>query len=291
MAKLKEEYIQIKTEIKGDKGIFDYRLTDTDYSCIAIYADDIKTFDEFFDLVIALLWVKTEKNLENIKNVIKSEIQQDYIEALGSLRNSLFVLKNKTILRELYQKISEAETDIQTVLGHICHWFQRSSESKHSDFDLQFAFDLGLKTIQNMHPEVNFVTEKIEETISDKIHGKYIKSFDGIFYNLFDNIYKKAMQRNNEIHIRYSLTYSKGKIRIYIENDFDCTKNISEDIRRVEIAKEIYKTEKYAEKAKGEGGTGIPKICKIIRYDLWKYPYIDFGYKQEENVFYMEINF
>ena len=80
-------------------------------------------------------------------------------------------------------------------------------------------------------------------------------------------------------------------MRIYMENDFNCTKDISEDIRRVEIAKEIYETEKYAEQAEGEGGTGIPKICKIIKYDLLKQPFIDFGYKQEENKFYMEIKF
>lgn len=213
------------------------------------------------------------------------------MSALVDLRNSIGGLTNKTIIRDLQQKISEAETDMQIVFEHICHWFQRSSESKHNDFDLQFAFDLGLKTIENMHPEARFFTEKIEETISDKIPGRYIKSFDGIFYNLFDNIYKKAMVRNNAFHIRYALNNSDGKVRIYIENDFDCTKDISEDIHRVEIAKEIYKSEKYAEKAKGEGGTGIPKICKIIRYDLLKYPVVDFGYKQEENKFYMEIKF
>lgn len=180
---------------------------------------------------------------------------------------------------------------MQNVFEHICHWFQRSSESKHSDFDLQFAFDLGLKTIKNMHPETRFVAQKIENTISDKIPGQFIKSYDGIFYNLFDNIYKKATPRKNAFYIRYALKNLEGKISIYMENDFDCTKDISEDIRRVEIAKEIYETEKYAEKAKGEGGTGIPKICKIIKYDLWKHPFVDFGYKQEENIFFMKIKF
>ena len=291
LAKLKSDYIQIRTEIKGEKGIFDYRLTDVDYSKIAYYADNIKTFEEFFDMIISYLWQKTEINLENIKYVIKNEIQQDYMSAFGNLRNAIAILKNKTITRELQQKISEAETDIQNVFEHICHWFQRSSESKHSDFDIQFAFDLGLKTIKNMHPEARFVTEKIEDTISDKIPGQFIKSFDGIFYNLFVNIYKKATPRNKAFYIRYSLKNSEGKMRIYMENDFNCTKDISEDIRRVEIAKEIYETEKYAEQAEGEGGTGIPKICKIIKYDLLKQPFIDFGYKQEENKFYMEIKF
>lgn len=291
LAKLKSDYIQIRTELKGEKGIFDYRWTDIDYGNIAYYADKIKTFEEFFDMVITYLWRKTEINLEKIKYVIRNEIKQDYMTAFINLRYAILALNNKAIIRELQQKISEAETDMQNVLEHICHWFQRSNESKHSDFDLQFAFDLGLKTITNMHPEAKFVVEELEDTISDNIPGQFIKSFDGIFYNLFDNIYKKATPRNNTFYIRYALKNSEGKMRIYIENDFDCTKDISDDLRRVEIAKEIYETEKYAEKAKGEGGTGIPKICKIIKYDLWKHPFIDFGYNQEENKFYMEIKF
>lgn len=291
LAKLKSDYIQIRTELKGERGIFDYTLTEADYFKLACSVDNISTFEEFFDIVITHLWQKTEINLENIKYVIKNEIQQDYMKAFKELRNNITNLNNKTIVREIQQKIREAETDMQNVLEHICHWFQRSSESKHNDFDLQFAFDLGLKTIKNMHPEARFVTEKMEDTISDKIPGKYIKSFDGIFYNLFDNIYKKATPKNNIFYIKYKLNNSKGRIKIYIENDFDCTVDISEDIQRVKNAKEIYEKEKYVEKAKGEGGTGISKICKIIRYDLSKTPSLDFGYKQKENKFYMKIEF
>ena len=42
---------------------------------------------------------------------------------------------------------------------------------------------------------------------------------------------------------------------------------------------------------KGEGGTGIPKIVKIIAYDLKKIPDIDFGYIKERNIFFMKIKF
>lgn len=291
ISKLKNEYIQIRTESKNEKGIFDYYLSDADYAKLSIYLDNTTSFEDFFDKVIMYLWERTEYNLQNIKYIIKTEIEQDYINAFNYMRNEIAVLNNKTIAREIHQKISEAETYMQNMLEHICHWFQRSNESKHNDFDLQFAFDLGFKTIENMHPEAKFKAEKLDETVSDKIPGHFLKSFDGIFYNLFDNIYKKALAQGNIVHIRYALKNVAGKIRIYIENDFDCQKDISEDVRRVEEAKEIYETEKYAEKAKSEGGTGIPKICKIIRYDLGLHPYLDFAYVQEENKFYMEIKF
>lgn len=45
------------------------------------------------------------------------------------------------------------------------------------------------------------------------------------------------------------------------------------------------------QKVKGEGGTGIPKIVKIIAYDLKREPIIDFGYIKENNIFFMKIEF
>ena len=144
-----------------------------------------------------------------------------------------------------------------------------------------------------MHPEKRFVAVEIEPAISDKIPGDHLKSYDGIFYNLFDNIYKKATPQlqNGEINIRYSLRNVDGKTRIYIENDYDCSKDISIDVERVNRAKALVRTGEYLEKVKGEGGTGIPKICKIITYDLNRHLDIDFGYKMDENQFFMEIQF
>ena len=64
-----------------------------------------------------------------------------------------------------------------------------------------------------------------------------------------------------------------------------------DDELKVEQAKELIRTGKYLERVKGEGGTGIPKIVKIIAYDLKKFPDIDFGYIKERNIFFMKIKF
>lgn len=291
LAKLKGEYIQIKTESKNEKGVFDYTLYDGDMRTISLCVENIVTFEEFFDIVVNYFWKITERNLDSIKYIINTEIKQDYRNVFANLRNDVMRMSNKSILRELQQKISETELDMQNSLVHICHWFQRSNESKHNDFDLQFAFNLGLQTIENMHPEKHFVLDELEKTVSDKIPGNYLKSYDGIFYNLFDNIYKKAIpnSQNGTVRIGYALQNVNGKIRIYIENDYDCTKDISTDLSRVEEAKRLYESGDYLDRVTREGGTGIPKICKIINYELKRCPVIDLGYKKEENIFFIEI--
>ncbi len=291
LTKLKRDYIQISTETKQTKGIFDYTIYEGDINNLSFMNKKVKTFEDFFDGVINYLWVITEDNLRVIQVVIQKEIKQNYLDALSQLRNDIVEIKNKKVLQKLQRKINEAEIDIQNVLERICHWFQRSNESKHSDFDLMFAFNLGLQTVENMHPEKRFVVDELEPTQSDKIPGRYLKSFDGIFYNLFDNIYKKATPRQGDgaIRIGYALKNTNGKIRIYIENDYDCTGDMSEAVKRVEEARRLYETGEYVKKADDEGGTGIPKICKIIQYELNRVPVIHFGFINDKNIFYMEI--
>lgn len=292
IAKLKGEYIQISTEEKVTNGKFNYILDDVDMLTISIGIRDDMTFEEFLDFVINHLWGITERNLIVIQNVIRGEIVQDYNKAYEELKVAIANMQDKKQLRELQQKIAESSTDMANKLDKVCHWFQRSKESKHNDFDLQFAFKLGLQTIKNMHPEKRFIAKEIEAVESDKILGMHLKSFDGIFYNLFDNIYKKAESSDGvDVEIRYSLSYKKGKFYIYIENDFDCTKDISKDEEKVKEAKGLVSSGEYLKKVKGEGGTGIPKIVKIIEYDLGRKPEIDFGYEATENKFFMKIEF
>lgn len=143
-----------------------------------------------------------------------------------------------------------------------------------------------------MHREVDFIAKRKEDTESDEIPGVHLKSFNDIFYNLFENIYKKAYWKNGrEIEIRYLLKYKEGKVHIYIENDIEPGKDYTDEIARVEKAKGLVKTGEYIKMVKGEGGTGIPKICKIIYYDLGYHFFIDFGHNIEENIFFMDIKF
>ncbi len=292
IAKLKGTYIQIRTEEKVTEGIFDYTLDDWCMLPLTLQLQDVVTFEEFLDIVINYLWQITERNLCKIKRIIKEEIAQDYNNAFKELKNAVSKISNRAQSRDLQQKIAEASTDMPNTLDKICYWFQRSTESKHNDFDLQFAFNLGLQTIKNMHPEKRFIAKEISPAESDKIPGKFLKNFDGIFYNLFDNIYKKAISSGGgNIEIRYELKYKDLKFYIYIENDYDCTTDITDDEIRVEQAKKLIHSGEYLQKVKGEGGTGIPKIVKIIAYDLKREPVIDFGYIKEKNIFFMKIEF
>ena len=292
ISKLKGRYIQIQTEEKKTGGLFDYTLYELDIMSISGYISGVDSFEDFFDYIISYMWSITEENLVNIKQKIKTEILEDYNNAFDVLKAKISTIKSKDKMRELLQKINEAATDMPNVLDKICYWFQRSTESKHNDFDLQFAFDMGLQTIRNIHPEKEFVAIPKVETVSEKIKGYYLKDYDSIFYNLFANIYKYAYSKNGRrIEIRYELKYQNGETYIYLENDYDCSQDISFEIAKIEEQKAAIRSKEYKKRIKGEGGTGIPKICNIIVSDIKNELTINYDFVADDNLFFIEISF
>ena len=51
----------------------------------------------------------------------------------------------------------------------------------------------------------------------------------------------------------------------------------------------ILSSRKYLDRIGTEGGTGIPKICKLISVDLKKEMKIDFGFEKDQNYFFIEL--
>lgn len=178
------------------------------------------------------------------------------------------------------------------VINKVCFWFQRSTESKHTDFDLDFVFNMVLETVTSMHPDTAFIPVKLDNfDIQGKIDGKYLKLYSDIFYNLLDNIYKRASRKGrNRVMVEYILRQIGGTQYIYLQNDYDCAANKEEDEAKLEELKVILDGGEYLKRVKGEGGTGIPKICKIIRVDLRKNGTINCGLKENENKFFIEIS-
>lgn len=289
---LRTKYIRIKTERAKTEGIFDYVISDEEHSIILQKSRTYDDMDAFLNYMFDFLWEKTENNLVKMKLLLKEEIQKRYEDAFLNLKDSMEKIENKNKTAGFLRKIVEASNDMPNVINKVCFWFQRSTESKHTDFDLDFVFNMMLETVSNMHPDTDFVPVKMDGfEVEGKIDGKYLKVYSDIFYNLLDNIYKKAMRKGRKrVIVEYVLKQKNNIQYIYLQNDYDCLANKEEDETKLNELKIILDNEEYLKRVKGEGGTGIPKICKIIRVDLRKNASINFGLKEKENKFFVELS-
>lgn len=287
---LRDKYIRVKKNDSYPEGIFDYNIEPVEYDNIRRVSENFYEFEDLLDYMFEFLWDKTEKNLNRMKELLHDEISERYKLAFAELQDEIDNFEAKENIPVLKSRILEASNDMSNTINKIMFWFQRSGESKNTDFNLEFVFELGLETIKSMHSEVIFNPKRLKcEIDNQKIEGKYLKAYSDIIYNLLDNIYKNALKKNNCIEFEYLLEQYENEQHILLKNPYDCSKNMKEEDSKIQELKEILNNKKYLDRIGTEGGTGIPKICKLISVDLKKEFNINLGFEKKQNFFFIEL--
>ena len=286
---LKKTLIQVSTEEKPTKGVFNYELKDGRVKFLQTLLTENIEFEEFIDKVFEYLWQITEYNLQNMKSIIREDIAPRYRVAFSRLSAVIKKVNEINPFPDAIRWLNEAQNDIDAELDKICHWFHRSAESQHADFDLDLAFQIGLKMIENIHPEKRFAISNLNRDFKYKIPGKFLKNYWDIFYTLFDNVSRCAMPKNGQIVIGCDLKVDSTGTYIKMINDYDCSKGVEKEKAKLDAALRSISDANYLARAKQEGGSGIPKIYKILSIDLDKKASIKYSYCEENNQFCIEI--
>jgi len=285
----RNELIQISTEEKPTQGIFDYSLKEADIRMLQTYLTENITLEDFIDILFEYLWGITERNLSKMKTIINEDISVQVNNAFEKLINVYREVNEKNPFPDALRWLGSVKNEMDEELDKISNWFCRSAESQQADFDLEYAMQIGFKMIQSIHPERKFVLNIVEKNSKQKIEGKYLKCYWEIFYTQFDNISKYASVVEDVISIDCELRVERTGIYIKMQNDYDCSNGIIGEMERIESAKKIISDKAYLAKAKQEGGSGIPKIYKIMSSDLNMTTNINCQFDKESNKFYIEI--
>lgn len=286
---LKKTLIQISTEEKPTKGIFDYSWRAGEITSLQRLLTENMAFEEFIEKIFEYLWKTTERNLIAMKEVIRNEIKQKYIEAFARVQLVMRNINEKETFPEALRWLNEAQNDIDAELEKVCNWFKRSAESQHADFDMELAFQIGLKMIQNIHPEKTFEIKQLTKSLDYLIPGAYLKSYWNIFYTLFDNVCEYALEENGIKYISCDLRADSNGIFIKMSNAYDCTNGVGPEVTKIKAALSVFNDKTYLSRAKQEGGSGIPKIYKFMSVDLDKNTNIKCNFLPEKNQFTIEI--
>lgn len=286
---LRKTLIQVCTEEKPSEGVFNYSLDESMVNYLQTLLTENSEFEEFIDKVFDFLWSMTESNLNKMKEIIRDKIKQKYISAFAHLSNVIKKIHENSPFPEAIRWLNEAQNEIDAELEKICNWFKRSAESQHADFDLDLAFQIGFKMIENIHPEKRFEVSCLNKKLDFKIPGAYLKNYWNIFYTLFDNISKYALEIDGVKKISCDLIVDNSKIYIKMINDYDCSNGVTVEESKINNAMNLIADAKYLARAQQEGGSGIPKIYKILSVDLDKKANIQCDFLCNENKFVIEI--
>lgn len=286
---LKENLIQVSTEEKKTSGVFAYFIDDVQLNMLQTVLGDDDKLEDFVDTIFEYLWIMTEKNLEKMQEIIRQDISIRYSDAFSRLTAIYKELGNRGDFSKAVRRLQEAHELMEEELEKICHWFKRSAMTKHEDFRLEQAFRIGLRMIENIHPEKKFVLGNLHIDSDQKVKGDFLKNYVDIFYTLFDNVCIYAKEIENCISIDCMLSVDDGMIAIEMTNACDCSKTMEEGSRKLDAELKQIADMADLSTIKKEGGTGIPKIYKLLYVDLKMKPVINYNYKEGEDLFTIKV--
>ena len=268
---LKNTWLQVKTEKKITRGLFDYSYDEKDL--LGLFTDkfgNIEDYDVFFEEVINELWQRTESNLGIIRDYISNYVKSKNLDLLIELADNLNILidKQENIrLNDLIRDITSCQTSISTEFDKISQWFRRTNNKSINDFFLHLPIDASLKTLRRIYPEYSNINPEILNESHSRFEGELFTQFTFLIQNLFENIIKHSGLPPNELDILMKISESQNHLTISIKNNISNSIPLDEKNQKIQNTRELL-TRDIGELSRSEGGTGYPKIKKILLIDF-----------------------
>jgi len=293
---LKNKTLQIKTEKKLSNGLFDYTYNQN--ALLDLFSEKlggVENYDEFFDSTVDELWIRTEDNLSKIRHYISNSVKQRTIRLLADLQEKLEKSINKydfPELNELIRNITSCQTAITTEFEKIANWFKRTKSRTINEFFIDLPLDASLTTIKRIYPKFSNFTPKVINEAKLKYEGEYFEKFTDLIQNLLDNIIKHSFLPSEELEVDILLTEKDNELTIKVINNISSEVDLKARNVKIEETRELIAQNYHSDLTRNEGGTGYPKIKKIIKSDLGREKFsIYLSNIGEDRTFRSEITF
>lgn len=211
---------------------------------------------------------KRQSPLSRLKNTVRGA--QDKKSALERARE--------------YAPIRRARTDLGFRLDAMRDWFVEPTPSSAIEFSLPELVDISVATVKSFHPSFDpRLTLEIYDVPS--LRGA-LRLFSDILFVLFENIILYSGYPVTPA-IRIKAWETGEKLWVRVENDIQANSDIEQNLSRIRAAQTIIESGAYLSAVRHEGGTGLPKLAKLIR-TAGEQPALDFDLDLDRMIFFVK---
>lgn len=259
ISRFKSEVLQIR--IKDDEqGYFDYRI-ENEKKCQDVLRSYLMCDNDFetfcYSLIRTLLEV-TEARLQAIRRTIHDDLRNKFYLLLDDLLLIPNTLQNPNLSTDFHSAVNYARADIEQRLFKIERWFY-IQDAKFEDFFFKDLVSVVWRITSQMHPsktcQVN-VTSMPEDL---QLAGAFRVHITDVLRIFFNNMICHS-QKENVRHFDVSFIVENNELLMHFENK--CDENPTA------VNKKFQKLLNSYERLQEEGGTGLVKARKIVKYDL-----------------------
>lgn len=264
----RDELLHILRADSRRKGLFSFNATAEEVSQLATSISPTTSFEEFVERLFDHSWSLVDKSMV----VIRSSIRENLQRRLGAAADSLLLALSKTLgAREtgLLDAIARSKTEMQAKMEDIANWFRRPVDVRETPFELEQSMLVAIQQIENCYTGSPVSLELVShETVF--VDGGYLDAFVELSFLVIQNAVKHGgfHCKGYATPIRISATSHDGTLELMFENSLEDSVDLEAVRRRAEDATERYSGEKSLFLATSDDGSGLPKLNRIMRFDL-----------------------
>ncbi|MDR2652223.1 MAG: hypothetical protein LBC68_07915 [Prevotellaceae bacterium] len=236
---LLSKYLLIRTEKENQEGWFNYEFDEIELQILYVLFLQLESNDYniFVNKVFEELWVRTNKNLQNIQYNIRNNIKNKFFDAIQIIETSTKELSIDTI-PELTTNLTDIRVKIENKLNKIAQWFT-ITDTQIADFEFSKIVDVCCESLHN-----HYTSKKLEliKTIN------FTSLMKGIYYTHFVDLIRIFLQNildyapEEKVDASIDVYYNDNQIIMKIENPLKEDENIEELKEKVKIDIDVKKS-------------------------------------------------
>ncbi len=282
---LNGQAIQVRTETRKPNGMFDYCFSQAEL--LTLFINEIHTIEDyntFLDVVFSHLRERTLQNVSRIQDFIRNDTVNSVYTKLVQLNQQIRSISPQCDTSELTSRITTCLTNIQNEFERISRWFAISGASKVKLFKMDLLINICIASVNNVYSH-RIPRPTVNNSCNEEFDGKYFAYFSDIFRTLLGNIVIHAGVPQDQLRIGISVRSDAHRLTLEFRNNLSDEVMAKDPVKKLNMIRDALRSGKSVDNIKREGGTGYPKIDKLLKYDLARSDYtFNFHYSDKDDI-------
>lgn len=281
---LGSQVIQLRTDEKP-RGVLRFEVPPALATSMLLEIDKDLSFDDFFAVCEDTFWslvlisgqhVKSEAHAANQK---MQAVLDDLGEQSRQIGGSVSGLLGDAILR--------AKGAVSQALDEIVEWLESPSEKSEIALTIRELIDVSLSTLKRFYPDFEPKLRFTLEGVDDLVIPNALVLFTDIFFIIFENVLRySGVARSPDIEIR---SWIDGRMLWFdVRNSLVSLSELERE--RISAARQRVESGEYKTALRVEGGTGLPKLAKLLGYGKLEGRVLEFGPGDDGSHFAVKFN-
>lgn len=256
VSRFADEIVQVRTPDKP-AGLFDYAIPTPVIVGFAIDSQSTEEFEVFLEQFLEIYWINMRRVLQGVREYVRTDLMADIRHLLAELEAECKDALGGTLPPILNTSLTQARSGLTDAIEEMSEWFGVPQASHSAAMPLQDLTEIGKQMVVRLHPSFDPIVS-VEDAERRRLSNA-LELFTDIFFVLFGNVRKHSGISNPRVCV--SAEYSERMIELQFESE---CRDVCQHVKPIADALERIRNGKFEEAVSREGGTGFPKLAKLM---------------------------